>query len=379
MVPGDVARSRVLAAILSAESISRAQLAERTGLSTSRITKVVAPLVAAGLVEDGALVTAGPGRPRRMLRARLGQRAVVGIKLSPRGATGVLTDMGSQVLARAERTLDQPSPDDAIEAMREICAELTGRVPITRVGVGLSGHVDGDSGTCVWSAILGWRDVAIADRLSAAVELPVVVNNDVNALAVAQRWFGAGRDVRSFAVVTFGLSVGCGLVFDNQLHTGSTGMAGELGHIPLVADGPLCTCGKYGCLEAVASFPAIVRALQEKGLACRSIVRAMRMARSGNEDALAVFADAGTALGRGLATLGNLLDLDKIILSGEGVRTRDLVEPALRAAWRTHSMPSAADHCELVFVEVDHDMWATGAACLAIQSVVSSPTFEHGS
>jgi predicted NBD/HSP70 family sugar kinase len=191
------------------------------------------------------------------------------------------------------------------------------------IGVGVGGHVDSRLGVCVHSGIMGWDDVAIADRLGAATGLPVVVNNDVNTLAVAEQWFGKGRGVRSFAVVTMGTGVGCGLVLNERLHVGASGLAGEFGHLPLFPEGPLCTCGNRGCLEAVASFPAILRSLRDNGVRCRSIPQAMRLARQAETAAgslaRSAFTAAGTAVGRGIAALCNLLNLEKIILSGEGV------------------------------------------------------------
>jgi predicted NBD/HSP70 family sugar kinase len=382
MTVGDAAKTQLLAAILSAGTISRAQLSERTGLSPSRVTKVVAPLLESGVIEEVAIVgTDGPGRPRRMLAVRRQRSAVVGIKLAPTLVTGVLTDMDSRVLARADRKLSTPKPDVAMHAMRQVCEELRAhpaadRIPTVGIGVGVGGHVDSQLGVCVHSGIMGWDDVAIADRLRAETGLPVVVNNDVNTLAVAEQWFGKGRGVRSFAVVTMGLGIGCGLVLNDRLHVGASGLAGELGHLPLHQDGPLCTCGNRGCLEAVASFPAILRSLRDNGVRCRSIPQAMRLARKDgtNTGSLArnAFTVAGTALGRGIAALCNLLNLEKIILSGEGVSAYDLFGPALEAAWRAHSFSTGVEDCELIFDVVDEDLWAAGAACLAIQDVVHS-------
>jgi predicted NBD/HSP70 family sugar kinase len=361
-------------------------LSERTGLSASRVTKVVTPLLASGVIEEVAVLPSsdGPGRPRRMLAVRRNRSAVVGIKLAPTLVTGVLTDMEARVLASADRKLSSARPDAAIHAMGQVCAELRAHaeIPTVGIGVGLGGHVDSQLGVCVWSGILGWRDVAIADRLTAATGLPVVVNNDVNSLAVAEQWFGEGRGVRSFAVVTTGIGIGCGLVLNDQLHAGSSGLAGEFGHLPLVADGPRCSCGNRGCLEAVASFPAVLRTLRDNGIRCRSISGAVRLARKDDTASGAVvrdaFAAAGTALGRGVAALCNLLNLEKIIVSGEGVGAHDLFGPALESARRAHAFSTSADDCELTFDVVDQDMWARGAACLAIAHVLHTHALLEG-
>ncbi|WP_018681287.1 ROK family transcriptional regulator [Actinokineospora enzanensis] len=376
MAVGDDAKSRLVAVILSAGEISRAQLSERTGLSPSRVTKVVAPLLESGVLEEvgAGVAQGGPGRPRRMLAVRRDRSVVVGVKLAPRRVTGVLTDMDSRVLRSGSRALDSSDPEVAIRAVGELCAEFRAEgAPVAGVGVGLGGHVDG--GVCVWSGLLGWRDVEIADRLADEVGVPVVVDNDVNALAVAELWFGAGRGMRSFAVVTVGVGVGCGLVLGGEPHVGVAGLAGEIGHLPLFPDGPLCTCGNRGCLEAVASRDGMVRAVREQGVACRSFAHLVRMARDGDPAARRVFADTGTAVGRALAVLGNLLNLERIILSGEGMTEYDLFEPALETAWRGHSFSTARVDCDLVPVPVDQVRWATGAACLAIEHLVRSRAF----
>ena len=158
-------------------------------------------------------------------------------------------------------------------------------------------------------------------------------------LAVAEHWFGKGRGTESFAVVTMGAGVGCGLVLRGRLYTGVSGLAGELGHLPLQPDGPECTCGNRGCLEAVASDQAILHYLQDHGVRdCRSVQQAERLAQDEETAAGAAareaFAVMGRALGRGLAALCNLLNLDRVILSGEGVVTYDLFRSELKSSWR---------------------------------------------
>jgi predicted NBD/HSP70 family sugar kinase len=380
---GDAAKTRLLAAIMSAGSISRAELSERTGLSPSRITKVVAPLVESGVVEEIAVAgpSSGPGRPRRLLAVRPRRGVAVGIKLAPSHVTGVLTDMESRILDQATRKLSSSRPDPAMRAMRELCGQLlahpaAGGIPAMGLGIGVGGHVDSRSGVIVRSAIMGWERVAVADRLSAETGLRVVVNNDVNTLAVAERWFGKGRGVDSFAVVTIGIGIGCGLVLGGELYTGASGIAGEFGHLPVQPGGALCKCGNRGCLEAVASFPAILQSLRDSGVHCRSITQAVRLAREDDTPAGSrardAFTAAGVALGRGLAGLCNLLNLQKIILSGEGLTAYDLLRSDVDAAWHAHSFSTAADDCELVFDLVDQYLWAKGAACLAIQEIVNS-------
>jgi predicted NBD/HSP70 family sugar kinase len=237
--------------------------------------------------------------------------------------------------------------------------------------------VDSTAGVCHYSALLDWHEVDVAGPLSAQTGLPVVVANDVNTLVVAERWFGKGREAATFAVVTVGPGVGCGLLLGGQLHLGRSGLAGELGHQPLDPAGPLCDCGSRGCLESLASFGAVLRELRAGGVTdCDTIEEAAALARSGQgpqaKTALRAFGTAGDALGRGLAGLCNLLNPELVILSGEGARMHDLYGPAMRAAFTEHAFSSAAADCELFVDEVTDDLWARGAASLVVRAAVGT-------
>ncbi len=243
------------------------------------------------------------------------------------------------------------------------------------IGVGVSGHVDSAAGLCRYSALLDWVKVDVAGPLSDATGLMVAVNNDVNTLVVAERWFGQGRDTDSFAVVTVGAGVGCGLLLGGSLYSGATGMAGELGHLPMDPSGPMCGCGRRGCLEALASDRAVLRHLRDGGIEdCTTIADAADLARNdrtaAGSVARAAFAEAGTALGRGLAGLCNLLNLQKIIIAGEGAAAHDLFGPAMTKALAAHAFSEAARDCRVLVGPVQHHLWARGAACLVIREAV---------
>jgi predicted NBD/HSP70 family sugar kinase len=218
-----------------------------------------------------------------------------------------------------------------------------------------------------YAPFLDWRDVPLASILSSATGLPVVIENDVNALTVAEQWFGAGIDVPSFAVVTIGAGVGCGMVVNGALVHGAAGLAGELGHVPIDAAGPLCRCGNTGCVEAVVADRAILNQVAgATGHGDLDIHTAAQIARGGNAAAAAVFTTAGQVLGRALATVANLVNPHRIILSGEGLAASDLFETAAKQTFYTHAYGQAAD-CDLLSRPLPEHTWARGAAAVAIQ------------
>lgn len=342
------------------------------------------------MVEDDYLreageASTGPGRPQTMLGVNRHRHAVVGVKLAPDHVVGVMTDMTADVTACVRQAVDDSAPPTVLGAAADVVKQLFDASPKARdralgIGIGVSGHVDSLHGVCRRSALLDWRDVDVSGPLSTATGLPVVVNNDVNTLVVAEEWFGAGRGIPSFAVVTVGAGVGCGLLIDGELFAGSTGLAGELGHIPLDRTGPWCSCGNRGCLEALAGDAAVLAAIREAGgPAFGTVAEAADAARhavdAGGAAAREAFETAGEAVGRGIAVLLNILNLEKVVLSGEGVVASDLFGDAMRAAVDQHAFSTSARDCELLIQALDEQEWARGAACLVIKEAVgASPT-----
>jgi predicted NBD/HSP70 family sugar kinase len=374
-------RAEIFATVLTSGPLSRTQLAQRLGLVPSSVTRMLPPLLEHGYLHESDAAPNGRGRPQKMLHVNPDKHIVVGIKIGPAQVSGVVTDMAANVLARLEEPIADRTPETALSAAAALTLRLLDQAPeaadrVLGLGVGVSGHVDSTAGVCRYSALLDWNKVDVAGPLREATGLPVVVNNDVNTLVVAERWFGQGRNVDSFAVVTVGPGIGCGLLLDGALFSGASGLAGELGHLPLDPAGPMCSCGRRGCLEALAGDRAVLRHLQDAGVPCTTITDAMDTARSGSGSARTVarsaFAEAGTALGRGLAGMCNLLNLQKIILAGEGAVAHDLFGPAMHDALQAHAFSTAARDCDIHVDPVTHDLWARGAACLVIREAVGA-------
>ncbi|WP_377274458.1 ROK family protein [Peterkaempfera sp. SMS 1(5)a] len=377
---GERTRSEIFALVLTEGPISRTALSERLGLVPSTITRVLPPLLEHDYLRETDAPPQGRGRPRRMLEVNAERHLVVGLKIGPSLVSGVVTDLAAQVLARDEAPIADCTPATALAAASALTERLLRQVPDGRdralgVGIGLGGHVDPAGGVCLYSSLLDWDGVDVADPVSAATGLPVIANNDVNALAVAEHWFGHGRGADSFAVVTVGPGIGCGLVLGGELFCGSGGMAGEFGHLPLDPAGPMCSCGSRGCLESLAGDRAVLRHIHDAGLSgCATVGEAAALAREGSPMpravARAAFAEAGTALGRGLAGLCNLLNVGKIVIAGEGAVAYDLFGPAMTEAFHSHAFSDAARHCTVHVNPVRDDMWARGAACLVIREAV---------
>ncbi|MCX4624186.1 ROK family transcriptional regulator [Streptomyces albogriseolus] len=371
------AASQIFTTVLTHGPLTRQEAARRTGLSPAAVTKAVRPLLEAGyLVEDaGAEVRPPVGRPASPVRVDGGRALFVGLKVTGDEIIGVLTDLCCRIRVARRVPLSGRAPRQvltvAADLVRELLTEAEGfGVRVLGLGIAVAGDVDRAAGTVRYSPFLDWRDVPLAGLAEEAAGLPVTVDNDVRALTVAEQWFGDGVGLSDFAVVTVGAGIGCGLVVHGRVVSGAHGVAGEIGHVPVVPDGPPCRCGDRGCLEAVASDAAITARVGEvTGVPVADAAEALALARRGDAGARAVYARAGEAIGRGIATVANLLGPERVIISGEGLAAYDLFAGQIRDAFAAAAFGSAA-RCEVRTRPLPFEEWARGAAATAIQSFV---------
>ncbi|MGQ5228822.1 ROK family protein [Streptomyces sp. yara] len=371
------AASQIFTTVLTHGPLTRQEAARRAGLSPAAVTKAVRPLIEAGfLVEDaGAEVRPAVGRPANPVRVDGGRALFAGLKATGDELIGVLTDLCCRIRVARRVPLSGGTPPEVLpvvaDLVRELLTEAEGfGVRVLGLGIAVAGDVDRTGGTVRRSPFLDWRDVPLAGLAEEATGLPVTVDNDVRALTVAEQWFGDGVGLADFAVVTVGAGIGCGLVVHGRVVSGAHGVAGEIGHVPVVPDGPLCHCGDRGCLEAVASDAAITTRVREvTGVPVADATDALALARQGNAGARAVYARAGEAIGRGIATVANLLGPERVIISGEGLAAYDLFAGQIRDAFTAAAFGSAA-RCEIRTRPLPFEEWARGAAATAIQSFV---------
>ncbi|WP_439565987.1 ROK family protein [Microcella sp.] len=369
MARTDVNRSAILAHLGAHGPASRAELARSLSLSPALMTQLSKDLISDGLIRELAHQASQGGRPARMLGLVASAGRAVGVKVAADHLAFVEVGIDGTV----GRTASEPF-DAAASTMLAVLADRLRRfiaggadTPLLGIGVGVPGDVDAQGTGVVNSTQLGWTNAPIGASLRRELGLPVLVENNVNAVAMAERLYGLGRRHSSFLVVTIGTGIGAAIVVDGVIVRGTRGGAGEIGHIPVREDGPRCSCGNRGCLETFISEGALVRIARERGvIAADAGITALRdAAAAGDTAAATVFSEAGHLLGRTLAGLVHALDPEIIILLGEG--TTDWAhwsfgfEPAFRAAL----MPSRRGVAVAVESWQD-DSWAQGAATLVL-------------
>ncbi|WP_335980216.1 ROK family transcriptional regulator [Streptomyces sp. CA2R106] len=378
------AASLVLRTLLQGP-LTRAEIGRRTGLSPGAVTKVASPLLADGwLTELGGPVQPptgerASGRPATPLAVRPDRAHFVGVKVTADELIGVLTDLTARPLATGRTDLRSHDVVTVVADLARLVARLRadgtgfGRGDVHSIGVTLAGDVDARGGTVRYSPFLDWRQVPLAALVGAATGTPVLVENDVRALTVAEQWFGAGVGLSSFALVTVGAGIGCGLSVGGRVVSGAYGVSGELGHLALGGTDRVCTCGNTGCVEAVASSRAITEQAREAaGDPELSMPGAVRLAYAGHREVRAVFARAGRAMGLALAAVANLVGPQRIVISGEGVSSYDLYEEEIRQTFAARAFGAAAE-CDLLVRPLPFEEWARGGAAVAVQHLLAPP------
>ncbi len=391
----------VLLSLLHESHLSRVQLAQKTNLSSTTITNLIAELIDQGIVSELEETTLEPGelrpvgRPRTSIQLEPNARFVVGVHIGVGlfrvGISNIYNEMlNNQVVdfavgLPAEQVLAQIVT--TIETI--ILASGVERSKILGVGVGASGLVDFHSGVNLLAPNLNWRDVPLRDDLQQALNLSVVVDNNVRTMALGETYFGAGRGVDSLAFVYGRTGVGAGLIFKGQVFRGSTTGAGEIGHTTiLLRGGELCRCGNRGCLETLISEEAILRQadqiarLYPQGILAQTlsekddispIERVFRAGRAGDETVRAMLEDRAFYLGVALTGLVNLFNPELILLGGIFSRGQDFfLEPVIQAV----SQMSFGGMGKRVRIEATSFGWKAGvlgASALALMHFFYQP------
>jgi glucokinase-like ROK family protein len=381
-------RSHVLNTIKAEGPIGRADIARRTGLSPATISAISAELIAEKLVLEKSPGIPSGGRPPILLAINPQGGYVIGVKLAEANAVCALTDLEANVIAKTSILLSGQRPEQVVRDLVELVNGLVQQQAIHKkqllgVGIGLAGIIDTARGMLRRSPILGWKDVPLRDMLERRLHVPVYLENDVNTLTLTEKWFGGGQGLDHFLTVTIGRGVGLGIVVNGQFYRGQGGGAGEFGHTVVHPDGPLCACGKRGCLETYVSDPGLLRMAREafgRGDLAQPVEdneQLLALARTGDHAARKIFSQAGDILGCGIANLINLFNPQKIIISGEGARAGGLLFDSMCTSAQRNTLSGLFEDTLIQIDPWGDDAWARGAAGLVLRELFESPVYKQ--
>jgi glucokinase-like ROK family protein len=388
--PENARQAHLLRLLRDDGPVSRAELGEAVHLSRAKLVDELERLTEMGLVETSGMAASRGGRRSAMVRLASSLR-FLGIDIGATSVDVAVTDGELRVLGQVSESVDvRRGPDSVLAVVLELVGKLRAEglaVDIHGAGVGVPGPVSFRDGVPVAPPIMpGWDQFPVRTVLSQHLRCPVLLDNDVNIMALGEMHAGLARSVEDLLFVKVGTGVGCGIVVHGAVYRGASGSAGDIGHIRVDDDGPVCSCGNVGCLEAYFSGAALARDATEAARAGRSEVLAERLSESGTLTAADVAAAAGSGdqvavelvragggrLGLALAGLVSFFNPAMVVIGGEvaaGLGHPLLAE--IRGVVYRRSLPLATGNLPIVLSELGPQAGVVGAARLISDSVLS--------
>lgn len=375
--------SRTLNLIHREGSISRAAIARATGLSATTVSLLVNVLLESGIVHESGTGESSGGRPPILVAFNYSFRYLLGLDMGATHLTLVLMNLSGEVAARRYQRFDVAhQPAATVAAILALVNETmtAATQPLSNVlGLGIAvpaplegEHLDRPAGTI----LPVWEGFDLIGALQQSLTLPIYVENDANAGAIAEKWWGHCTEYNNMAYIKLGTGVGGGLITNGAIYRGDGGTAGEIGHIPINLDGPPCRCGKRGCLESYVGAPALVARVaqmrheahpDEPPAELETIHAIIEAAHAGDLQCREVLEQAGRYLGIGISNLLNLLNPGLIVLGGELAEAGHFFLEAVRSSVRERAMHKAAEEAQISFSDLGNDAIAIGAATVVLE------------
>ncbi|WP_349428450.1 ROK family transcriptional regulator [Microbacterium sp. LWS13-1.2] len=364
---------------------TRAELAKSTGLARSTVAARVDQLMRMGLITPVAEAVSTGGRPPSQFALNPAAKVVIAADIGASHATVAVTDLSGSVLADQTEPLDIGlGPEHVLNWLVDGASTLLSRVGrdsshVAAIGVGVPGPVEHSTGQPVNPPIMpGWDRFDIPGWLNQHLDVPVLVDNDVNIMALGERSV-AWPAVDHLMFIKVATGIGAGLISGGTLQRGAQGVAGDIGHVQVArAANVPCRCGNRGCLEAIASGPAIARTLREHGLEARTGSDVVDLVKRGNIEAVQAVRQAGRDIGEVLTICVSLINPSVIAIGGSMARVGEHLIAGVREVVYTRSIPLATEHLAIVQSATAERAAVIGASMLAIEHVLSPDALAVG-
>ena len=382
-------RFNILNAIRSSGCLSRTDIARYSGLSQASVTGITAELIEAGLLIETAIGASEGGRRPVLLALNPDGASALGVYLSISQISVVIIDFEATILATHLMPLEHAyySPEalaaKTVQAIQACMWEANfSKDRIAGVGIAVPGLVDSQTGQVRFLPNYQWSGVNLRDIVQAKIDHPTYIENSANTLTISEQWFGEGRGLDNFAVITLEHGVGMGLVINGQLFRGDKGIAGEVGHLTIDPLGPECRCGRRGCLEALVGNYAILREARQaaqQGLWSPqdpdhvTIEEVLAAAQSGEPALRRIYAEAGRVLGTAVGNLIKLLNPSKIFIAGRGTAAGAMLFDSMFTVIPDTISDKLNASPEVIVKPWNQTNYARGAGALVLQEIYKHP------
>jgi glucokinase-like ROK family protein len=389
--------SSILRYLHSSAPLSRAQLANLTGLNKSTVSSLVEELISRKLIHEIGMNISGTGRPATLLEWDPDAGCIIGVELGVDFVAIILTNFVGKILWRRQIDID---PSESQEAMLDQTLQLADEAAHTNftqslrlLGLGLAtpGIVNMQDGMLIFAPNLHWRNVPLGKIFIDHLKIPVIVDNDANAAALGEHLFGVARQLHSFVFIFAGVGIGGGLFLNGELYRGMSGFAGEIGHCTFLVE-PFqipCHCGNRGCWETYANqFSIVERARARLEVKRTSIIPELmkaqqvplnlsiitQAAEEGDAEAREVLTEAGAAMGIGIANLINIFNPEMIVVGGPLSRAGEFMLPAAMESVNQYALPEITCDTPVVLSAAGPDASLIGAVSLVVNAILANPS-----
>jgi len=387
-------RAIILEVFRTHRTLSRARLASETGLNPSTVSSIIGELIQENFIRETDLIQSSTGRPGRLLELNPGGGCALGIEVNVDYIEFLVTDFAANVLWRQRQA---STPDVGQDVIIQHVLQLTKLVKtfiqecnfrLLGVGVGVPGLVDVSSGLLRVAPNLHWVDVPIRDVLAGHFDCPIYVENEANAAALGEYYFGAARNVKDFIYLSSGVGLGSGIVIGGKLFRGMFGYAGEAGHMTLDIHGDLCGCGKRGCWETFVGPRAVEQRVRrslvsgEKSMLhdmakgdLQNIVfdDVVHAAQAGDQIAIDALGEVAFYLGIGIANLVNLFNVEVIVLGGALNTASSILLRDVERVVFANTLAPGCEHLRIIPSAHGTDACIMGAIALVLDDILREP------
>nr|WP_263313917.1 ROK family protein [Mammaliicoccus sp. Marseille-Q6498] len=389
----DYNKQLVLRTIQKHGPISRVEIANKITLSRPSVSEIVSILIEEEWIEERKPETKVRGRQPIPLDINKEKKVIIGLEIGAYTNKIIVSNLRAEILEEIEiELMSQKSPESMIqylgEQINEIVHTYSNRnIDVLGIGVGMHGLVDTQSGKNIFAPNLGWRNVEIKSILEDTTQLKVQIDNDCNSSALAEMWFGQGKDESNFISVIVDYGVGASIINNGSIFKGSHHITGQIGHVTIDPDGPLCSCGNYGCLETLTSEIAILKKLKRQlklgeksslltstsNLDDLNIDAFYEAVEQGDELCLNIAKEVGRNLGLGFTILINLFGPKFIVLGGSLSKISSVLLPIIEEVVQIKVMGEDAKHTPIITSALGKDLYTVGAASLVVEDIFTLP------
>ncbi|AGB41274.1 transcriptional regulator/sugar kinase [Halobacteroides halobius DSM 5150] len=385
--------SLIMECIREKGPISRADIAELTGLTPASISKITRELIKKNFIRENGLGKSSGGRPPVLLELNPKAGYIIGVNLGPEILEVIITNLEADILVNNSKTLENLEQNYVLDELfnliyQTIAESKVDKEEIIGIGMAVHGLINSETGISIFAPHYNWKNVAIKKLIEEEFQIPTFIDNDARAMALGEQWFGIARNSDDFITINIGNGIGSGIVINGELYQGVNYSAGEIGHIVVDNDGPKCSCGNYGCLESLASNPRITeraRKLIKQGAKSKitnlvndnldaiNIQHVCLAAKQRDEVAQQVLKEVGRYLGIGIAYLLNILNPELIVIVGDINEAKGYIFKYIKEVIEVKALEVPAENIKILATKLKGQAATIGGVTLVLKELFAGP------